>query len=230
MPMLAAFDSPGPLTTQPMTASVISSTPSYASFHSGILSDVALNPFGELLERRARGAPAAGTCGDAWRERPQAQRLQQLARRVHLFAAVTAGTRRQRDANGVPDAFVEQHAHRRRRPDEPFRPHAGFGETEVQRLIRLPRQRAVDRDQIARARRLARDDDLIFSKTALDRERRRLDGRQHHALVDDLLGSLSQIAIGVLLHLRDDELLIERSAVDADAHRPGMVGGNLADG
>ena len=38
MPMLAAFDSPGPLTTQPMTASVIVSTPSYWVFHSGIRS------------------------------------------------------------------------------------------------------------------------------------------------------------------------------------------------
>ena len=38
MPMLAAFDSPGPLTTQPMTASVIVSTPSCEIFHVGIMS------------------------------------------------------------------------------------------------------------------------------------------------------------------------------------------------
>ena len=36
--MFAAFDSPGPLTTQPITASVIVSTPSYVVFHSGIRS------------------------------------------------------------------------------------------------------------------------------------------------------------------------------------------------
>jgi hypothetical protein len=36
MPMLAAFDSPGPLTTQPITASVSVSTPSYRVFHSGM--------------------------------------------------------------------------------------------------------------------------------------------------------------------------------------------------
>ena len=36
--MLAAFDSPGPLTTQPMTASVMVSTPSYCVFHSGMRS------------------------------------------------------------------------------------------------------------------------------------------------------------------------------------------------
>ena len=38
MPMLAAFDSPGPLTTHPMTARVMVSTPSCVVFHSGILS------------------------------------------------------------------------------------------------------------------------------------------------------------------------------------------------
>src|SRR3954468_19574164 len=38
IPMLAAFDSPGPFTTQPITARVIVSTPSYLVFHSGIRS------------------------------------------------------------------------------------------------------------------------------------------------------------------------------------------------
>src|SRR4051812_21623641 len=38
MPILAAFDSPGPLTTQPMTARVIVSTPAYCVFHSGMRS------------------------------------------------------------------------------------------------------------------------------------------------------------------------------------------------
>ena len=36
MPMSACFDSPGPLTTQPMTATRISSTPGYDAAHTGI--------------------------------------------------------------------------------------------------------------------------------------------------------------------------------------------------
>ena len=36
MPMLACLDSPGPFTTQPITASVRFSTPSYLTRHSGI--------------------------------------------------------------------------------------------------------------------------------------------------------------------------------------------------
>ena len=42
----------------------------------------------------------------------EAERLQQLARRVDLLAAVAAGLRRQRDADRVADPFVEQDAHR----------------------------------------------------------------------------------------------------------------------
>ena len=37
MPMFAAFDSPGPLTTQPMTATVIASTPGRVCFQTGII-------------------------------------------------------------------------------------------------------------------------------------------------------------------------------------------------
>ena len=36
IPMSACFDSPGPFTTQPMTATRISSTPGRVSCHSGI--------------------------------------------------------------------------------------------------------------------------------------------------------------------------------------------------
>ena len=125
---------------------------------------------------------------------------------------------------------VEQHAHRRRRPDQALEAHAGFGQPEVQRLIGAPGQLAVDGDQIARPRGLARDDDLILAQTTLDRERGRLDRRQHHALVDDLLGGPAEIAVGVLLHLREDQLLVERAAVDADAHRLVVVHRHLADG
>ena len=93
----------------------------------------------------------------------------------------------------------------------------------------LPRQVAVDRDQIARARHLARDDDLVLPQSGLEGERGGLDRRDHHALVEDLFRGPAEIAVGVLLHLGDDELLIERAAVDADAHRLAVVDRHLAD-
>ena len=58
MPMFAAFDSPGPLTTQPITASVIVSTPSCVVFHvRHLVADVVLDALGQLLER------ACSSCG-----------------------------------------------------------------------------------------------------------------------------------------------------------------------
>ena len=52
--------------------------------------------------------------------------------------------------------------------------------------------------------------------------------RQDHALVDDLLG-VAEIAVGVLLHLGEDELLVERAAVDADADGLALVPRHGAD-
>ena len=60
---------------------------------------------GEFLERRAGGAAAAGAGGDAGREGAQAERLQQFAGGVDFLAAIAAGARRERDADGVADAF-----------------------------------------------------------------------------------------------------------------------------
>ena len=163
MPMFAAFDSPGPFTTQPITATDIVSTPGCRGFHTGIIvAHVLLNALGQLLERRRRRPAAAGAGGDRRRERAQAERLQDLARGVHLFAPIAAGPRRERHANRVADAFVQQNRQRRRRPRDALHAHAGFGEAEVQRLIRLLREVAIDGDQIARPRDLARNDDLIL--------------------------------------------------------------------
>ena len=41
---------------------------------------------------------------------------------------------------------------------------------------------------------------------------------------------MAEIAVGVLLHLRDDQLLVERAAVDADADRLAVIAGDFADG
>ena len=100
----------------------------------------------------------------------------------------------------------------------------------MQRLIGAPGQLAVDGDQVARPGGLARDDDLILAQTTLDRERGRLDRRDNHVLVDDLLGGPAEIAVGVLLHLGGHQLLVERAAVDADAHRFVAINRHLADG
>jgi hypothetical protein len=57
----------------------------------------------------------------------------------------------------------------------------------MERLIGAARELAVHGDQIERPRRLARNDDLVLAQAALDCEVGRLERREDHALVDDLL-------------------------------------------
>ncbi len=99
----------------------------------------------------------------------------------------------------------------------------------MERLIRAAGQRPVDRDEVGRPRRLARDDDLVLAQAAVLGEVGGLDGRNHHALVDDVRRRLAQAAVGVLLHLCDDQLLVERAAVHADAHGLAMIPRDPAD-
>ena len=100
----------------------------------------------------------------------------------------------------------------------PFIPIPGFGQTQMQRLIRLHRQTPIDRDQICRSRDLARDDDLIRPETAFESHFCGLESGDEHAIVQNLFRGLAQIPIGVLLHLAHDQFLVERTAVDTDAH------------
>ena len=52
---------------------------------------------------------------------------------------------------------------------------------------------------------------------------------KHHALVDDVFGRFSEVVVGIFLHFAHDEFLIQRAAVDADAHRLAVVARHLAD-
>ncbi len=76
----------------------------------------------------------------------QAERLQQLAGRVDFVATIAAGTRRERDADGIANALIEQNSHGSGGPHETFCAHASFGEAEVQRLIGFCGEIAIDGD------------------------------------------------------------------------------------
>ncbi len=113
MPMLECLDSPGPLTTQPITATFMVSTPGWVGLPDGhLLAQVGLDLVGHLLEEGAGGAAAAGAGGHLRREAADAQRLQNLLGDDDLFGAVAIGQRRQRGANGVADAFLQQQRQR----------------------------------------------------------------------------------------------------------------------
>ena len=94
IPILASFDSPGPLTTQPITATCTDSTPGYrAAPDSGIrASQIRLNLLRQFLEYGACRAPATGARRDHRRERAQSHRLQDLLRDQDRLRATPAGS------------------------------------------------------------------------------------------------------------------------------------------
>ena len=100
----------------------------------------------------------------------------------------------------------------------------------MQRLIGFAGEIAINFDQIVRARNFAGNDDLVFAQAAFERELGGLDRGEHHALVDNFFGSLTEVAVGILLHLAHDEFLIERPAIHADADGLAVVARNIADG
>ena len=80
------------------------------------------------------------------------------------------------------------------------------------------------------SRYLAGDDYLIRGQTALERQLCRLEGRDDHAVVDDLVRRTTEGLVSVLLHLGHDQLLVERAAVDANSDRPSVVAGDCTNG
>ena len=137
-----------------------------------------LDALRHLLEEGARGAAAAGAGADLRPEGAQAQRLQDLHGDLHLLAAVATGRRRQRDADGVADALVEQDGQAGRRGHRALHAHAGLGEAEVQRVVAATGQLAVDVHEVADAADLGAEDDAVVGEAGglgqLGRAQRRL--------------------------------------------------------
>src|SRR5438093_594055 len=100
-----------------------------------LLAQVCLNLLRHLLEECRRRAAAAGTSGHLGRKAPQSERLQDLLRDLHLFGAVSSGTRGERDANRVADALLEKTGESRRAGDDSLRLHSRFRETEMPWLV-----------------------------------------------------------------------------------------------
>ena len=155
--MSACLDSPGPLTTQPMTATRSSSAPGMRlAPDRHLLLEVALDLLGHLLEERG-GRPAAARTGrDLRQERAQAHRLEDLLGDLDLALARRAGLRRERDPDRVADALVEQDGEARRRGDDALVAHARLGQAEVERVVAAGGEQPVDVDEVAHAGDLGR--------------------------------------------------------------------------
>src|SRR5579862_1738428 len=75
------------------------------------LANMPLNAIGQLLEVSAGGAPAARAGGYQRRKRAQPHGLEQLLRDDDLAPAISVRLRRERYANGVANALLQQNRH-----------------------------------------------------------------------------------------------------------------------
>src|SRR5208282_1512121 len=76
------------------------------------VADEVLDAGRQFLEGGAGGAAAAGTGGDQRHEGAQADGLQQFLRHFDLEGAVAVRLWRERNADGIADALLQQYAHR----------------------------------------------------------------------------------------------------------------------
>ena len=173
--------------------------------------------------------PQPGACRDHGDETAQAHALQKLLRDLHLERTVAAGLRRQRDADRVADALLQEHGERGRRRDDAFGAHARLGEAEMERKIGPGGQHRVDRDQILHRADLGGEHDFVGTEPKLDGARCGQERRLHDRLVHHLARVLRQRRKRILVHEPGEQILIETAPVDADADGSAVARGNLDD-
>src|SRR5579864_3752169 len=103
--------------------------------HAG--AEIALDLLRHFLEESAGGATATGAGRDLWSEAANSHRLQNLLANKNLFSAIAVRSRCKRYANGIANAFLQKHREPRRAADNALCAHAGFGKTEMERVIAL---------------------------------------------------------------------------------------------
>ena len=138
---------------------------------------------------------------------------------MHFLRAIAVGLRRERDANRVADAFLQEHGERGRRRDDRLAAHAGFGQTEMQRVIGSASKLAIDDDQILNVRNLARQHDPIAGQPERFGLRGALERRRDQRFAHHCIGALRCRALGVLVHQSREQGLVEAPPIDADANR-----------
>jgi len=158
--MLACFDSPGPLTTQPSRPA--SFPPTYiAAFPGGhLVAQISLNLLRHLLEKCAGSASAAGAGRNLCVKlrMPMDCRICCATRTSSVRSPPGAGVSETRMVSPMPPAELRPW---RRWIDHAFRSHAGFGEAEVQRIIAAGGEGAVHVDEVLHAANFGAQNNLI---------------------------------------------------------------------
>ena len=126
--------------------------------------------------------------------------------------------RRERDANGVANAFLQQYAQHRGRRHRALGAHAGFGQAQVQGVGGAFGQLTVHRDKVLHAADLARQDDLLMGHAHVLRQRGRFERRGDQRFVHHLFGVPGRAAGTVDVHQAGQQFLVQATPVDADAN------------
>ena len=184
-----------------------------------LLAQIRLDVVGQLLEGGRRGAATARTGDHHRRELAQAHGLQNFLADDDFARAVTARLRRERDADGVADALLQQHGQRRGGRHDTLAAHARFRQAQVQRIVAALGQFAVHGDQVLHARDLARQDDLVAAQAQLFGAHGVFNRRRHQRFVHDGLRRPRVGAARVFVHDARQQGLIQAAPVHADAHR-----------
>src|SRR5215467_7069276 len=150
--------------------------------HRHLLAEVGLDLLRHLLEERGGRAPAAGARRDLRDEVAKAHGLEDLLGDLYLFGPIAARLRRERDADGVADAILEQDGESGCAGHDALGAHAGFREPEMQRVVGARRQLPIDVHEILHARDLGGEDDAIVRKAGLLGQLRGLDGALDHGV------------------------------------------------
>ncbi|KAG0935462.1 hypothetical protein G6F31_015921 [Rhizopus arrhizus] len=183
-----------------------------------LTAQIGLDAISQFLEERAAGAAATGACHDHRRERAQAHRLQDFLRHDGFAAAIAARFRRERNADRVADALLQQHGQRGGGRHDALAAHAGLGQPQVQGVVATGGQVAVDRDQVLDVADLARQDDGVAPQAELFGALRVGDGRHDQRVAHHGLGLPGLRATAVFVHLARHQFVVQAAPVHADTH------------
>ena len=145
--------------------------------------------------------------------------MQDLLRDDDLPRPVTVGLGRERDADRVADALLQQNGQRRRGGDDPLRSHARFGQSQVKRIVAAPRKLGINGDQVLNAGHLAGEDDPVTGQPERFGKLGAADRRGDQRLAYHVRRIEGTSRLRVLVHHAREQLLVEASPVDADAYR-----------
>jgi hypothetical protein len=135
---------------------------------------------------------------------------------ITSLRAVAAGFGRERHADRVADAFLQQHAIAAVDATMPFEPMPASVRPRMQRVVAARAELAIDRDQVLHAATL-QEDDRSPAQAELS-ARARFPAENHQRLAHARFGRQRSRRARVVVHHPREQVGVEAAPVDADAH------------